>query len=222
MATEIGFVTIGQSPRDDIVPEIARILGPDMRILERGALDGCLKQEIERLQPERGDFPLVTRLRDGSAAVVGKKKITPLLEKKIKELADLDVRFIALLCTDDFSRLKLHCNLLQPSKLLFHSVVSFLEKGTLGVFVPLEEQIQETQRKWKRTRLRVVVEALNPYLESPEQDQAIERMRNKKVDLVVLDCIGYSRKIKKRIRHLLGKPVLWPRSVLARAIQEFA
>jgi protein AroM len=221
MAIKIGFVTIGQSPRDDIVPEIAEILGPDIEIFERGALDGLMKAEIERLQPEKGHFPLITRLKDGSAAMLEKKKVAPLLRKQIKQLADLDLRLIALLCTEDFHRLEPQASLLQPSKLLFHSVVSFSEKGKLGVFVPLEEQIEGAKRKWKKTRMQIIVEALNPYLKSPEYDRALKKMRTKKPDLVVLDCIGYSKEIKERIRLLLETPALLPRSVLARAILEF-
>lgn len=221
MAIKIGFVTIGQSPRDDIVPEIAQILGPGITILERGALDGLVKAEIDRLQPEKGHFPLITRLRDGSAAVVEKKKVMPLLRKQIRQLADLDLRLIALLCTDEFPRLEPQANLLQPSKLLFHSVLSFLEKGKLGVCVPLEDQIEAARRKWKKTGMQIAVGALNPYLESPKHDQAVEKMRSQKVDLVVLDCMGYSKKTKERIRRLLERPVLLPRSILARAIQEF-
>jgi protein AroM len=99
-------------------------------------------------------------------------------------------------------------------------VVSFLEKGKVGIFAPLEEQIEETKRKWKKTGLKVAVEALNPYQESPKHDRAIERMRREKVDLVVLDCIGYSKRIKEKIRHIVEKPVLLPRTLLARAIKE--
>ncbi len=37
--TKIGMLTIGQSPRDDIIPPLKEILGPDHEILEAGALD---------------------------------------------------------------------------------------------------------------------------------------------------------------------------------------
>ena len=36
----VGLVTIGQSPRADVVPDMAAILGPGVAIRERGALDG--------------------------------------------------------------------------------------------------------------------------------------------------------------------------------------
>lgn len=216
----IGFVTIGQSPRQDIISEISGMLGPGIAILERGALDGLRQEKIRKLKPERGDFSLITRLRDGSSVVVGKKKILPLLQRQIKSLEEEPVRLIALLCTDEFPTLESHRVLLRPSRLLFSSVVSIIKKGKVGIFVPLEEQKGKTIKKWKKTGLSVVIEALNPYQESPEGRRGIERMRDENVDLIVLDCIGYSLRTKSALKKEIGKPVLLPRTVLARAIKE--
>ena len=36
----IGAITIGQSPRVDVVPEMQQILGPDVEIVQAGVLDG--------------------------------------------------------------------------------------------------------------------------------------------------------------------------------------
>jgi protein AroM len=220
MDKKIGLITIGQSPREDIVPEIAEILGAEVSIGEKGALDGLSRNEIESLEPKKGDFPLITRLRDGSSAIVGKKKIIPLLKRKIEELEQQGVQLISLLCTDEFPEIESHGLLLHPSKLLFHIVVSILKRGRLGVLVPIEEQKDEAKRKWEKTVMGVVVEALNPYQESLEDNEAIERMKKANVDLVVLDCIGYSQKIKEKIRGATGKPVLLTRTVLARTIKE--
>jgi len=216
----IGFVTIGQSPRQDIISEISDILGPEIVIIERGALDGLREEEIKKLKPGPGDFSLITRLRDGSSVAVGKKKIFPLLKRQVKNLEEESVRLIALLCTDEFPALESHRLLLHPSRLLFASVVSVIKKGKVGIFVPLEEQKGETIKKWKKTGLSVVVEALNPYQESPEGRRVIERMGEENVDLIVLDCLGYSLRWKTALKKEIGKPVLLARTVLARTIRE--
>jgi protein AroM len=225
MAVKVGFVTIGQSPRTDVVPEIARILGPEVRILEIGALDGLSGREIRNLKPEKGDFRLITRLKNGLTVVVGKNKILPRLKKKIVELAGLDVRLIALLCTDEFPSIRQQRGsrviMLQPYRLLRNEAVARLKEGKLGVFVPLEGQIERTKRKWEKTGLRVVVEALNPYQEGPEHVRAIESMKGQDAGLVVLDCIGYSKATKNRLQRVLDRPVLLPRAVLASAIKKW-
>ena len=40
MRRRLGIVTIGQTPRTDVIPEMAEVLGPGVEIVERGALDG--------------------------------------------------------------------------------------------------------------------------------------------------------------------------------------
>ena len=49
---KIGMITIGQSPRIDIVPEMREVLGADVEILEAGALDGLTLEEVKKILPE--------------------------------------------------------------------------------------------------------------------------------------------------------------------------
>src|SRR5256885_7938966 len=74
MKPRVGMVTIGQAPRVDVVPAMADVLGPDVEIIERGALDGLGGDEIAQLAPESDDEVLVTRLTDGSSVFVGKRR----------------------------------------------------------------------------------------------------------------------------------------------------
>ena len=64
--TKVGLITVGQSPRSDVVPDMAAILGGDVEILEAGALDGLSREQIARLAPEGDDEIIVTRLADGA------------------------------------------------------------------------------------------------------------------------------------------------------------
>ena len=45
----VGLVTIGQSPRPDVVPDMAEITGPGVEIREAGALDGLGRAAIDAL-----------------------------------------------------------------------------------------------------------------------------------------------------------------------------
>ena len=49
--TKVGLITVGQSPRSDVVPDMAAILGGDVEILEAGALDGLSREQIAPLAP---------------------------------------------------------------------------------------------------------------------------------------------------------------------------
>lgn len=218
----IGLVTIGQSPREDIMADMKRILPPDVRIMERGALDDLTRHEIEKLAPGRDEFPLITRLRDGSSVVVGKKKILPLLKARIAALESQGVNLSVLLCTGDFPDLESRRLLLVPSRILFFSVVSILRKGKVGVLVPLSEQKQKITARWQKTGLEVAVEVASPYGTPSDMEKASRIIKGQNVDLVVLDCLGYSLEMKRAVEDFTEKPVLLPRSILARFIWELA
>ena len=66
----MGLVTIGQSPRDDVVPELRRFLPPDVRIYGAQALDGLSIEKIAAHPPLAPERTLLTRSRDGTEVVV--------------------------------------------------------------------------------------------------------------------------------------------------------
>src|SRR5262245_31141310 len=84
--TKVGLITVGQSPRSDVVPDMAAILGGDVEIVEAGALDGLDGERIAALAPQGDDEILVTRLSDGSPVFVGKTGMIPLIEARIAAL----------------------------------------------------------------------------------------------------------------------------------------
>jgi protein AroM len=100
--TTVGLITVGQSPRSDVVPDMAAILGGDVEIIEAGALDGLAREQIVPLAPEGDDEILVTRLTDGSSVFVGKSKVIPRIEARIAALEDRGVALNVLLCTGEF------------------------------------------------------------------------------------------------------------------------
>ncbi|MBM4388734.1 MAG: AroM family protein, partial [Deltaproteobacteria bacterium] len=46
---KIGMLTIGQSPRNDILPGLIEILGKDIDIIEAGALDGKTIEDVRKI-----------------------------------------------------------------------------------------------------------------------------------------------------------------------------
>ncbi len=220
MLKRVGFITIGQSPRDDITKDLLPIMGHRIEIIEKGALDGISVDKIKNLKPEKDDFPLITRLRDGSSVVVGKRKIMPLIQRRLEEIEDSGIKICALLCTEEFDEIDSKIIFIMPSKLIFNITTSLLSQGNLFVFVPMKEQMEHGRRKWEKTGLNVSIEILNPYSPFQDIEKAEERIRSGAGDLIVFDCIGYSLDLKRRIQELTGKPAILPRSILGMAIKE--
>ena len=83
---KIGAITVGQSPRVDLIPEIQPILGDSVEIIQAGALDGLSKEEIAKFVPRPGENVLVSRLTDGTSATFGESYILPRLQLCIDDL----------------------------------------------------------------------------------------------------------------------------------------
>ena len=214
----IGAVTIGQTPRDDVVPHLRTALGDRFEILEGGALDGLSEDEIKTRTGRAGGDLLVTRLRGGSEIQVREELVTPRLQDCIRSL-ESRAELILLLCTGDFPTLESSLPLLYP-RLLLRNIVRSLAPSRLGVLTPAREQIETQHQRWSGLAGRIVVEQASPYRRPEDLDAATESLRQAGVDLAVMDCIGYTQPMKQRVRSRLERPVLLASTLLARVAAE--
>jgi len=219
MAARVGMVTIGQSPRNDVVPEIQALLGPGIDIVQCGALDGLSHEEVTELSPGSGDLVLVTRMRNGEEVTVGESRILSRVQECVNNLSkQCDV--LAMLCTGQFPQLVSNRVIVMPDALLDGVVNAIHGVRTIGVLIPLAKQTGQALKRWRRPSSAVVVESASPYSEQDEVTPAAQKLATSKPDLIVLDCMGYAFWTKDVVRKITGKPVILPRSVLARSIME--
>ena len=220
--TRVGLITVGQSPRTDVVPDMAVILGSDVDIIEAGALDGLSRAQIDALAPVGDDEILVTRLTDGSSVFVGKMHVIPLIEQRIAALEDRGVTLNALLCTGAFPKLAARRPLLEPQQLLLGLLRAMTFPGRLGVLTPSERHVPQTDARWRESGFDALVAPLSPYEE--EDPAAVRRaaaaLRAGGVGLIVMDCIGFRRKTRDEIAHLAGAPALVANLLVARVATE--
>ena len=222
LGSVVGLVTIGQSPRADVVPEMSALIGPGVDVREAGALDGLTRGEIDKLAPTGSDEILVTRLQDGSAVFVGKEKIVGLVEQRIAALEGGGATMTALLCTGAFPRLRSSRTLIQPHPVLLGTLRGLSWPGRLGVLTPSVPHVPQTEARWRRDGFDPVVAPLSPYEEEDAAAlrRAAEAMRAGGAGLVVMDCMGFRRKTRDELRGLTGVPVLLANFLVARVIAE--
>lgn len=218
----IGLVTIGQSPRVDVVPDMAAVIGPGVVVREAGALDSLSRSAIEALAPTAGDEILVTRLKDGSPVFVGKQKIVGLVEECIGALERDGAELTAPLCTGAFPRLRANRPLIQPHPVLLGTMRGLSWPGRLGVLTPSLPHVPQTEARWRRDGFDPVVAPLSPYEEEDAAAvrRAAEAMRAGGAGLVVMDCMGFRRKTRDELGELTGVPVLLANLLVARVIAE--
>ena len=217
---KVGAITIGQSPRVDVVPEMLEVLGPSVEVVEGGALDGLSAAEVAALAPRDGDYVLVTRMRDGSSVKIAEHQILPRMQDEVDRLVAEGAEAVALLCTGEFPAFRSSRLVLEPQALLHHFVAGVAGARRLGVVVPVPEQIDQGARRWAAAAGEVRVEAGSPYADLAELERAVDTLRRWRSDLVVLDCMGFTGAMKARAAEIAGVPVILPRTVLARTLAE--
>ncbi|MBO8140644.1 MAG: AroM family protein [Firmicutes bacterium] len=211
----IGLVTIGQSPRSDVVPRMLPHLGA-VEVIEAGALDGLGPQDLALLEPQDPHRVLVTRLRDGSSVRVDKDLVLSRMKDSVARLEKEGVSLIVLLCTGTFPRMGSGALVLEPDRILRHVVLGVHRDGLLGVMVPLEEQIDTVRNRWQELGIDVAVAAGSPYGSTGERLRAAQALRAAGATLVVLDCMGYTAAMKEEIRPIAGCPVIVAHEAVAR------
>ena len=217
MCKKVAFLTIGQSPREDVFSEIIPGLSSACRIIQAGALDDLSREEIDRLKPQKGHLPLITRLRNGQPVIVSREKICPLLQAKINRLEQEEVEIIAILCTEDFADLHSKKKLLLPFNLLKEEILKLSPSG-LVIFIPLKEQKKLTEAKWRIPKIPLLIEILNPYKDFFNLYKLINKLGRRENFLLVFDCFGYSISLAQSISEQFALPFITPRLILAQEI----
>ena len=217
----IALVTIGQSPRTDVTGDVADILGDAVDIVECGALDDLTSEDINDLKPSSDEHLLVTRLRDGSEVMVSHERVVSRVNDCISRVQE-QATVVVFLCTGEFKEVHAMRPLIMPSDLLFNVVQSILPRGTAGILVPSPAQFDDIRAKWKREGLDIVLESVSPYQETDEEwiREVASRFVQARVDLLVLDCIGYSTRLSQTLKELTGLPGILARTIVARIVRE--
>lgn len=221
---KIGAITVGQSPRTDLMPDMEKIFMDSIEVIQMGGLDGLTREEIETLTPNGPeDHVLVSRLRDGTSVTFGESHILPRMQECIYKLEAQDVSLILFLCTGEFpDNFASSVPLIFPNNILNAVVPAAMPGCRLAVFTPSADQIEQVANKWIRARAgAVTVIPVSPYYGlEPVLEAAASQVHVDEIDIIVMDCIGYTVEMKEKIHAMFGKPVVLPRTLVARMMNE--
>ncbi|QZY56626.1 AroM family protein [Crassaminicella profunda] len=220
--TKLGIITIGQSPRIDLTQDIREILNKNITVIELGVLDKYTYEEvIERFSSNDKEDILVSRMRDGKQIVLREEKVINELQNCIDEI-EKKVDMVLLLCTGKFPKFNHKKPLIIPQNLL-HSIVSKLESNNkIGAIIPDIGQIEQNKRWWSTVNMNLEIEVASPYKEIENIQKVATRFKDKPINYIVLDCMGYSVEMKKLVSKESGKKVILPRTLIARVINELS
>ncbi len=220
----IAMITVGQAPRDDLVPHMQAVFSRKVDIWQAGVLDGLSGEAMADLWPDPGEVGIVARLLAGSNTLLSHRKILPRVQALVDQAVALQASPIVILCGADWSALRSPTLIVNPGK-VFPAIVSALASGwRLGVIKPSAGQIEQARKQFADRGIQAVVTAASPYTgERRLRDVrgAAEHLRDAGVDLVWMSCVGMDEAMRAITSEVTGKPVILARTILARVIDEF-
>jgi protein AroM len=217
----VAAITIGQTPRDDVADELEKVLGPEIRVVQAGALDGVARGEIDALAPAADEDALITRLRDGTEVIVGKSRILSRLQACLDRVAG-ESEAATILCAGVFPAFRSPHPVVMPERCMAGMVDAVFDGRRLGVIVPIDEQRESYRARWSRVDPGVTVVVASPYDDAARLVDAAEELRRAGTSLVVMECMGFTSGMKQIVRDITGAPALLPATVLARVLAELA
>ncbi|MED3575528.1 AroM family protein [Cytobacillus praedii] len=219
---KLGMITIGQAPRTDVAPIIEKYLDGRAELVQVGVLDGMSKEYIEEnLYPEKDDYVLTSRLVTNESVVMSREKIKPILQEKITYLEQQGIEQILLLCTGVFPGLTTSSSyLIEPDHVIPPTVKAMVGDRRFGVIVPLSEQKESLYPKFSPFGLEPFFAVASPYHDDQAgYEEAAENLKNK-VDIILLDCMGYTEEAREMISKATGLPVILSNAIMAKLTSE--
>jgi protein AroM len=222
--TTLAAITIGQTPRTDVVPAMRQILPDDLRIVEYGALDGLSKNEIEAYAARPEDVGIVTRLQDDSSVLLSHELVLPRMQGLVDMAVDRDgAELIIILCGADWSQLKSERLVVNPGK-LFPATIGALAAGRkLGIIKPDAGQVDRERERYTERGISAAVTSASPYAGLDRlrlARQAGEYLRAEHCQLVWMTCVGMDEAMRTTVADVTGVPVILAQSLLARLVGE--
>ena len=216
----LGTLTIGQTPRSDVLPFFAAHVPVGVAHLHRGLLDGLDAAERGARYGARDGRRLVTRLRDGRAVELDAAAVGAGVAVALQALEDDGCTVVVLLCTGRFTGLGLRKALLvEPDRVVPPLVAGLAGSRRVGVIVPLPAQIDGEATKWSALTAPPVAAAASPYVaDDGGVATAARALQAQGAGIVVMDCIGYTERHRAVARAAIDVPVLLSTDLVARVV----
>jgi protein AroM len=202
----IGALTIGQSPRPDLLDPLRGYLPDGYRVIEAGALDGLT---VEDIPPSGGAvYPLTTRLRDGTLVMVEEAFLLPRLQQTLAYLEDEGAVASILLCAGTFTELQGSRPLFKPFAAGRH-LLHALGVTSLGLIAPIAAQVAPIRHRWQAAGFAATVWTAD----INQQDQTFREQLSAQIEssdlqCIVLDYVGHPAEAVAQLQRSCSLPVI--------------
>ncbi|MHB1627363.1 MAG: AroM family protein [Bacilli bacterium] len=220
----IGLITIGQSPRPDLLHALELSGRDDVAVL--GALDSATEDDVLQMRwsPDNDELPLFTWYC-GRPFILGKRRLSTYVQKAVSTI-ESRVSAVSILCTESFGEVKTSVTNIQIDRLLFNETASLINgraSRLLGVFVPVQGQVVPGEARWGLFANAQAI-CLRPKSEDYDIRGACQKLIERCgsiPDLVVLDCMGYGDMEARVVSEEMGCPTVLPVELLKAVLYRY-
>lgn len=216
MLRRIMFVSVGQSPREDLIEEMMQNLDVPVETLEIGALDNLSDAEIAAFAVKDDEASIVTRLADGSNIVLSKSAISERMAKIVAQFRPGEYDLVAILSTGLFRDFDSNCPTVNSQRAIESAIISLAAQGsTVGIIMPLERQLQEFD-----IPALVDYKIVASHARDNDRGQLAAALIDlAETDIIVLNSVAYTEADRAVVARASGKPVILARRIVSSAIR---
>lgn len=213
----VAFVTLGQTPRDDVVPELRALVGRSIDVREFGVLDDIPSDKLAGLRPDPGDPALLTRLRSGVDVVLSLDWTSDRMNVIYSKIVARDIDLVVLMSTllgdtPAPASATIFCD-----KVVARAVDAFTAGGLhVGLILSLESQADLVVCGIaRRDMIRAAVARPGDH---GALVSAVGELRD--CDVLILHSVTYSEREQQEVLRRFDRPVVLARQLVASAIRE--
>ncbi|MFI5012425.1 MAG: AroM family protein [Hyphomicrobiales bacterium] len=206
----IAFVTIGQAPRPDVVPEIVRMLDGASLHDEFGALDGLGEEDLGRHAASADDDTLYTRLVGGRHVALRAGFVEERLQALMRRVDRRGYDLIVLITTGVFQPMTLRTPFVHGQRAL-EAWISTLVLGNcqLGVIYPLARQTRSAPLYGT-----LIQNARSAAAAGGTRSLEVAAKRLGTTDLILMLSVGHTEEMARRVSLIAQKPVVTTRRII--------
>jgi len=209
----VAFLTIGQSPRPDIMDELVDGL-KGMSYSEYGVLDNySLDHILEDFTPKANQIAYVTVLRNGRQVKLSKETVSHRLQELVSRV-ESSVDVIVVLCAGDFS-LSSSKPIVYPSEALVE-LVRRSSPLSIGVMIPEKSQTELMRVRWEAVSHVLKIVVWSPYASMVALETVSKELKH--TGTIVMECLGYSTRHRRLVEHITGEKAFIPRDAILEGI----
>lgn len=197
-------------------------LETDAELTVSGALDGLNDDQLREMIADPIATGVPVELKDGSWIYVSHDQIDRRARSVIDALKAGGTETIMMCCTLPWHSLEALPGVVCPSRVMEANAVALLPKGgTLGVVQPDVNTVDEEIKHWCDLGVPVVAATISPGENTLEElSEACRKLVEQGADLIVLDCLAFTREHWRIVRETTGKPVILPVSLMGKVLDD--